>query len=156
MIIHDDKPALLDELITIIAQYRIVHRFSSIDILGLPYNNNQAALYFLKLISECLPNERVHRIKKPRSIQMGYRYPYFDRATFLLIKYLSLNDKEKTAIIYCFNELNIKWAGQFATETIPGHKQSAEQLLNKSLKPKTGLSVIDAIKKQLRGGNNEH
>jgi len=149
MKIYDDKPALLDELKTVIAQYRIVHRFSNIEIIGLPYNNNQAALYFLKLIPECSPAERIVKIRKPHSIQTGYKYPYFDRATFLLIKFLSLNDAEKTAIIYCFNELGIKWAGQFATETIPGQKYSAEQLFNRDVEPESGLNIINSIKKRL-------
>ena len=151
MNIYDDKPALLDELITVIAQYRIVHRFDNIDIVGLPFNNNQAALYFLSLIPECLPSERIVRIRKPHSIQKGYKYPYFDRAAFLLIKFLSLNDAEKSAIIYCFNELGIIWQGQFATETIPGRKDSAEQLFNKAVKPETGASVINSLKKRLIG-----
>jgi len=148
---YSDKPVLLDSLVTLIAQHRIIHRFNSIEIAGFPFNNNQAALFFLKIIPECLEDERIVRLKMPRSIQYGYKFPYYERAVFYLIKFLALNDAEKSAIIYCFNELGIIWHGQFATETIPGRKQSAEQLFNKAVKLETGASVIDSLKKRLIG-----
>jgi len=151
MTIYDDKPALLTELATMIMQHRLIHRFNKIEIIGLPYNNDQAALYLLRLLPECLPGERLVRVRMHRSIQYGYKYPYFERVVFAVRKFLTLPDSEKSAIIYCFNELGINWQGQEATKLIPGRKDSAEQLFNKAVKPETGVSVINALKKRLIG-----